>query len=322
MFTASFGIVGTVLVSLIGTGIAGADTKPDRAELKWNLQSSKTFYEEFTTETKQKMRVMDMDMTQTQKEVLLIRWSPQGRDEKGNWVIKAMFLAIKLEVHGPADRFRFDSTRGAERFDLPFACLYDKALVGQEFRVVVTPKLKILRVAWHEPFLDASKGPAWLSVLKSFRLQLLAESILLRVSEATFGGLPGLAIKKADSWTQVDSLNLGPIGDYQKTSKYTYAGKEDRFHRIDLVTTLAFVGAKAGLPFQIKKADIKSKDSVGVIFFDGANGRLEKSEVNLDLQAELTLEIGGFSTLVEIWQTQKTTVKTTDQSPLKKRAAE
>jgi hypothetical protein len=333
MFSTNIGLVGAVLLSLSGSGIGVvingpgepegllAAPKPANVELKWIYQSSKTFHEEFTTETGQKLKVLGSEITQTQKEVVLVRWSPQVRDEKGNWTINARFLAIKLEVNAGANRFRFDSTRDAETFDLPFECLYDKALVGREFKVVVTPKLKILRIAWHDPFLGASRGPAWLSVLRNFRLQLQAESILLRVSEAAFGGLPGAAITKGGSWTQVDSLALGLL-DFQRTSKYTYTGKEDKFHRIDLVTTLAFVGAKPRPPFQIKKAEIKSKGSAGTIFFDGTKGRLEKSEAYLDLQGDLTLEIGGSSMSVELSQTQKTTVKITDQSPLKKKAAE
>ncbi|MCI0457295.1 MAG: hypothetical protein L0Z62_09985, partial [Gemmataceae bacterium] len=71
--------------------------------------------------------------------------------------------------------------------------------------------------------------------------------------------------------------------------------------------------------FSIKEAELKSKDATGTILFDMAKGRLDSSEMNLKLEGKLKIDIGGMATDVELSQTQKTTVKTSDTDPATKK---
>jgi len=63
--------------------------------------------------------------------------------------------------------------------------------------------------------------------------------------------------------------------------------------------------------------DLKSDPGTGVILFDRAKGRIVSMTAEHNLQGSLDIDIGGMKTTIELEQRQKTTVKNTDQNPLK-----
>src|SRR5262249_57248780 len=117
------------------------------------------------------------------------------------------------------------------------------------------------------------------------------------------------------------TLDMGPIGKYATTYKYTYEGQEDKLDKIKVDTTLKYSAPseKAGgqLPFRIKNADLtsKEKESTGAIWFDREKGRIAKSSMKLKLEGSLTIEIGGMETRGELNQTQDSERKTSDTNP-------
>ena len=77
-------------------------------------------------------------------------------------------------------------------------------------------------------------------------------------------------------------------------------------------------GDSGGLPFKIKSANLETKNAKGTILFDNKAGRVDSSEINLNLEGKLDIEIGGQTTQVELKQTQKTTVKSSSTNPIAK----
>ena len=92
---------------------------------------------------------------------------------------------------------------------------------------------------------------------------------------------------------------------------------------INVETTLKYKepaaeGGAGGLPFRIKKANLKSEPSTGTILFDPAVARIASSTMKLKLTGELEIEIGGQTTKVELEQEQTTTIENTSESQLPK----
>jgi hypothetical protein len=118
---------------------------------------------------------------------------------------------------------------------------------------------------------------------------------------------------------------MGPIGTYDNTYKYTFEGQDDKtkLYKIKVDTSLVYKApdatAQSGLPFSIKSANLKSKDASGQVLFDNTKGRVDSSETNLKVEGELEINIGNQVTKVDLSQTQKTTVKTTDDNPVGKK---
>jgi hypothetical protein len=120
---------------------------------------------------------------------------------------------------------------------------------------------------------------------------------------------------------------MGPIGSYDSTYKYTDDGRDEKdknLVKIKVDTTLKYVppaaGAAGSLPFRIVSAKLDSKDATGTVLFDTAKGRVSSSTMSLKLDGSLDIDISGMQSQVKLTQTQNTTVKTTDENPVKKAA--
>src|SRR5262249_54052492 len=106
---------------------------------------------------------------------------------------------------------------------------------------------------------------------------------------------------------------------------YTYEKTTDKgLEQIAVQTTLDYQQPdekqpQAGLPFKIKSAKLKSKNPTGVVLFDNKKGRVQSSEMKLKLEGDLTIEIGGQTTTVNLSQEQTSTTETSDEDPTQKK---
>jgi len=285
--------------------------------LSWKFEKGKTFYQEMTTKTDQSMKVMGSDVKQTQTQTFYFSWTPVEEKDK-NWTIKQKIEGVKMDIDIGGNRINFDSTKDTGTAN-PLADFF-KALVGSEFTITVSPEMKVTKIEGRAEFLTklTTANPQMKGLLES----ILSEDALKQMSDPTFAAVPNKEVKKGDTWTKESKLNMGPIGNYNTTYKYTYEGPDGKLEKIKVETTLTYAppadNAGGALPFKIKSADLKSDKATGTILFDKDKGRVESSEMNLDLKGKLSIEIGGMTTDVELSQTQKTTVKTTDTNPVKK----
>ena len=131
--------------------------------------------------------------------------------------------------------------------------------------------------------------------------------------------------KKGDKWEKKSNLNLGPIGSYELTYKFTYLepdkeGDKKDFDKIGVETVINYTAPKEGtdgLLFRIKEGSKLTSDpagSKGFVYYDPKNQRIPYAEINIKLKGDLTVVIGGTDTKVELTQEQKTTIKTGDTS--------
>ena len=70
--------------------------------------------------------------------------------------------------------------------------------------------------------------------------------------------------------------------------------------------------------FRIASAKLETKEATGTILFDTAKHRVSSSNLSLKLDGTLSIDVRGMQSDVKLNQTQTTTVKTTDENPVKK----
>jgi hypothetical protein len=125
--------------------------------------------------------------------------------------------------------------------------------------------------------------------------------------------MPARAVHVGDSWTETGKLDMGQIGIAVTHSRYTYEGTEGNLARIKSVGMVTYEppteDKDTRLPFQTRQANIVSSEANGLIYFDRLRGQLVRSEQKVTLQGNLIVVIGEQETKVEMFQTQKTTVK-------------
>ena len=315
-------IAGLAALAILAVVASGQDQKTP-VKLEWKFQKGKPFYQELKTETKQDMKVMGQEVKQSQTQTVYFSWTPTEQDKDKNWIIKQKIEGVKMDIEIGGNRITYDSTAtGASNNPLKE---FFSALVGSEFTLTLdTKKMEVTKVEGREAFLKSLIGVN--AQMEPLLKQILSDEALKQMADPAFAMLPPKDVKVGETWPRKSTLSLGPIGSYENTYEYKYEGKEKDLDKISVKTTLKYTppvdpagGAGTGaLPFKIKSADLKSKDSKGTIYFDSRpeKGRLDNSKSELTLEGELTIEIGNMTSKVELKQTQTTTVKTTDTNPI------
>jgi hypothetical protein len=314
-----------LIASLFVVGLAVPAFGQDKVTLKWKFEKDKAFYQEMTSETTQNMTVQGSQIKNVQKQTFYFSWTPIEQDkDNGNWKIKQKIEGVKMSIEiSGSPPISYDSTKAEGAGNTPLGEFF-KVLVNSEFTLTVNKEMKVIKVEGRDDFIKrlGSANPQMEGLLK----QILSEEALKEMADPTFAAIPVKEIPVGEKWDRQSNFNMGPIGKYDNKYKYTYEGKDkinDKLHRIKIETDIQYTmpnpnDPTGGLPFRIKKADLKAKKADGFILFDNDKGRVETSEQNLDLSGKLDIEIGGQTTTVELAQTQKMTVKTTDANPVKK----
>jgi hypothetical protein len=333
---ASLLVVALLALPLCGPGLFGQekdkskkDAKKESGEkvtLKWKFEKGKPFYQTMDTRTEQTMTVMNNTVKQTQKQTFYFSYTPL--EQKGDeWILAQKIVGVKMDIDIGGSKISYDSTTAAGANNTgasnPLSDFF-KQLVGSEFKIHLDTKtLKVTQVEGQKEFVDklVKANPQMKPLLE----QILSDNALKEMAEPTFAVLPPNPVAQGDTWTRKSTLDMGPIGKYDTEYTYKLDGKEGKLYKITVDTKLKYVppsdtaAGVGGLPFKIKGADLKSSNSTGTVLFNEEKGRVESSHMSLDLKGDLSIEIGGQTTKVELSQTQTTDLKTEDEDPTKKR---
>ena len=305
------------MVMLLGLAVRAP---AQEVTLKWEFQPNKPIYQELTTVTKQTMKVMGMDITQNNTQTFIFSWTPKEQDATTkNWIITQKLIAVKMNTEIGGVQTSYDSTATGAQASSNALGEFFKALVGSEFKITLTPELKIIKIEGRDEFVSklVRANPTMEAILK----QILGDEALKQMADPAFAAIPNKPVKKGDTWERKLSLNMGPIGTYDTTNKYTYEGKDGNFEKIKVDTQLKYLApgpqAAGSLPFKIKAGtELTSKSATGTVYFDNAKHRLDHSDMKLNLEGKLEIDVGGTSTEVQLNMDQTTTVKILDTDPI------
>lgn len=307
---------------------AGKDKDAGKPTLAWKFETSKPFYQTMTTKTDQTMKVMNNDVTQKQTQTFYFSWTPLEKLPDGKWKLEQKILGVKMDIDiGGGAPIKYDSTAppAAGNAGSPLGEFFN-ALKGSAFTVTIDPKTyKITEIKGRDEFVGKlSKANRQMESLLN---KILSEDALREMAEPTFAAVPNKTVEKGEKWNKTTSLDMGPIGKYKNEYTYTYEGaNESKLDKIEVSSKLTYVPPDktegiGGLPFRIKNAELKSKESKGTILFDREKGRVTKSDMSVELTGTLDIEIGGQQTKVELNQTQKTDISTSDTNPVEAKPA-
>jgi hypothetical protein len=312
-------LVGFAFLGLV-LPVFGQGDKP--VDLKWKFEKNKPFYQTMETKTQQTMKVMGSDVVQNQNQTFYFKITPIEQ-QKDNWVLEEEIVGVKMSIDIGGTKVDYDSTKEGAAAN-PLGDFF-KALLGSKFRITLDKDNKVIKVEGRDDFLNklTKANPQMDKLLK----EILSEEALKEMAEPMFAAVPTTAVKKGGTWDRKSTLKMGPIGSYENTYKYTFEGQQPdtKLEKIKVETTVKYLPPsesatnEGGLPFKIKAADsdLKSTGSTGEILFDNTKGRVESSKMTLDLSGQLSIDISGQTTKVELKQHQETTVKTSDNDPAK-----
>lgn len=291
----------------------------DKVKLEWKFEKDKTFYQEMTTKTTQTMKVMGQDVSQKQEQTLYFSYTPKEVDKDGNWTIAQKIEGFKMTIDINNQPISFDSTAAAGAANNATLGEFFRQLVGTEFKLTVDKSMKVTKVEGKDAFVKnlSTSNQQMENLLK----KILSDDSMKQMADPTFGMLPGKEVTKNETWPKESTLSLGPIGGYANKYTFTYDGKDEKdpnLHKLKVESKIEYKTPTEaeGLPFKIKSANLTAKNSGGTMRFNAAKGRLEDSDLHLQLDGSLDIEIAGTTTKVELSQKTDTTIKCSDTNPV------
>ncbi|MBN9122388.1 MAG: hypothetical protein J0I06_25145 [Planctomycetes bacterium] len=323
------------VTALLGAALAAVAGGQDRAfTLSFKAPDGKLvpFYQEMSTEVTQHIKVQGQDLPQQQKSTFWYQWTPikeekatEGKEEYTRWTLKQKIEGLRMNIDISGNPINYDSTKAdaAGAAGNPGLIEFFKNLKDSEFTVTLGKNYKVEKVEGKEAFINKlGSGSAQMdSLLK----KVMTDDALKEMTDPTYKLLPDAPKKKGDKWEKKTNLNLGPIGSYELTYKFTYLepdkeGAKKDFDKIEVETVINYTAPKdttEGLLFRIKEGSKLTSDpagSKGVVYYDPRNHRIDEATINIKLKGDLVVVIGGTDTKVELTQEQKTTIKTSDTS--------
>jgi hypothetical protein len=308
---------------LVLVGLA-APSFGQKAELKWKFKKGEPFYQTMSTKTDQTIKVMGADIKQTQNQTFYYSWTLTSEPTAADLVFKQKIEGVKMDINIGGSKIEYDSTKETN----PNNTLADffKNLVGFEFTVTIDGKTyKVKKIEGKDEFIKklSTSNPTMDNLLK----QILNDDAMKEMADPTFAAVPNKEVTKGDKWTRQSKLDMGPIGSYTNDYTYTYDGPDAKDKNIQLIkveskltyTKPAATAAGAGLPFKITDANLKPTTASGTVKFNTEQGWVVSSDMSLKLTGDLSIEIGGQTTKVELSQDQNTSVATSKENPIAKK---
>jgi hypothetical protein len=323
------------VAALLGAALAAAAVAQDRAfTLNFKDKDGKLqpFYQEMSTEVTQLIKVQGQDLPQSQKSTFWYAWTPvkeekvkEGMEEVNKLTLKQKVEGLSMNIDISGNPIKYDSrvTDPSGSAGNPGLVEFFKNLKDSEFTVTLGKGYKVEKVEGKEAFV--SKLGAGSAQMDALLKKVMTDDALKEMTDPTYKLLPDAPKKKGDKWEKKTNLNLGPIGSYELTYKFTYAepekeGAKKDFDKLEVETAINYTAPKdggEGLLFRIKDGSKLVSDpagSKGTVYYDPKAQRIEEATINIKLKGDLVVVIGGTDTKVELTQEQKTTIKTADTS--------
>ena len=206
-------------------------------------------------------------------------------------------VGVKMSIDIGGNKINYDSTQQNPPKN-PMTDFFVQ-LMKQELTFTISPELKVIKIDGRDAFVKSLSdiNPQMKSLLDA----ILSTDALTKMAEPTWWAYPkGGTATKGQTWQATSKLDLGPIGTYNTTFDFTYAGQG----KIDIKTKLEYSAPtkKEGLPFIIHEAKLNSDNGSGEAIFDFAKGRFSKTKLDMKLNGELTIEVGNMRTTVTLSQ--------------------
>ncbi len=293
------------------------------------FEKDKAFYQELKTQVSQIIKVQGQDATQKQESTYYFKWTPQKQDGD-KWVLEQEVEGLKLSIDISGNTINYDSSLpdGGVTAGNPGLMEFFKKLVGTKFTVTLNKGYQVEAVAGRDEFVR--KLAAGSNQMESMLRNIVTDDAIRQMCDPTFGIVPDSPKKPGDTWDHKTKVSLGPIGTYEITYKFKYVGPgteegKKEFDKIEVETDLVYTVPKStssdsGLMFRIREGKLEvpkgsgEQPPKGVIYFDPRTQRVVSAEIVVKLKGELTVTIGMTDTKVELYQEQKTTLRTGDSS--------
>jgi hypothetical protein len=278
-------------------------TQPEGKHLlQWKLREGDTFYVVQDTKMQQSMSFMGQDIDMNIKTQSVLRYRVK-KVQKNATVVEMTFLRQKMEMDGPVP------VPGAD---------FGEKLKNLTFTFTVDDKWNVVKFEGYDKFLEAIAGedPMLATMLRT----VLPESVVKQSFGQTFSLAPDKPLAVGDTWQRKEKMSLGPLGSFEVNTRYKLDEVRGSLARLSIAGDMKWSGGDDGmapkLPFKISEANIRTDKFDGFVTFDLTKGRLESSQMKMNLKGTLTLAIADQKVEMDIKQQMHMEMKVVDRNPV------
>ena len=251
--------------------------------VQWKFRSGQnlnySIVQDMKTSTKFGEEIVSQHMVQT----INMSWKTLGTSAGGDAVVQQVFDRVRVNMEGgPAGKIAFDSTKpgaGDNPVMKALADAYGK-IIGQPFQMTMAPSGAISKVKIPQGLLSAVQDS------QAGRSGVLTEKMLTDMMKKSAVMLPERPVSPGDTWKTTQVVDM-PFGTTTITSNMKLVRKENGNAIIAFVPSVS-ITPRENVATKIQLAGSTGK---GQISFDVANGRVNKT--HLDLTLDMTIDING-----------------------------
>lgn len=302
--------------------VAAPAVAQEKVKFEPKFVEKAAFFQSVTTDVKQTITVTGgSELKLAHSQTFMFKWEPL-KQEGDKWTLKMKIEGMKLNVDISTNQVKYDSTNDKpDGGNNPTLTEFFKNLKDTEFTVTLGKGGVVEKVDGRDEFLKKLGGanPQMEGILK----KILTDEALKEMADP-MAGLTGGDKAVNEKWEKKSNLPLGPIGSYDRTLTFTYKSKEasapgnENVHRVEADVALTYkppTENSDGLLFRIKAGKLDPLNpKPGFFRFDANKGYIKEAELSLTLKGSLTVTVGNTETVVDLYQEQKTVIKTQDST--------
>jgi hypothetical protein len=246
----------------------------DNHTIEWKLKEGDTFFNKTTVDMTQEIEFLGQKVEQQMTMKTVLRFKVKSVKD-GATVVEMTYLDNKIDAPG-----------------LPGFNVGDK-LKNVTFTATLDKDRKVTKFEGYDKFLDALTDGD--EDQKKLMKAMMPESAVRQMPAQMFAVGPGKPVAVGDTWKRDEKLALGAIGNIETKQDFKLTEVKDDVATITEKADLTFKAGDgdAGLPFQIKKADLKVDKYTGTHKFDIKAGRAAESKVDMNMGGTMTIAAAG-----------------------------
>jgi hypothetical protein len=267
----------------------------DEVALQWRFKEGDTFQQQTRSQLQQVVKVGDQELKQDLVHTTVIKYAVKKLDPDGSLMLAQTIESMKATTPDGSPAAGNNAVLNQ--------------LQGATFTATLKPDFTVQSLEGYDELLKRLAGddPSVRRVVQA----LLSQEQLKNVMQQSFGFLPPNKVKPGATWQRELPLSLGPLGSMLLKQTFKFEGLENQngksLAKISFQPQITYSPPKpdmANPEMSVLKGEVQATQASGVLYFDPTAGRLDHSELKLQLQGNLTVKLQGKEVPLTFQQSQ------------------
>jgi len=270
------------LLCVLIAGCVAVSNASAQEVLQWKFQNGETLKFNVEQTMKTNMTMAGNAVKTSMSQIMDMSWNVKNVAADGRAVVAQQIDRVQLKMQGGpfGEGTLFDSNDNRVPSNPMVKAMSDvfRKLIGQSFQVTMNSTGKVENVVVPDELLKS------LTQTGAGVNNMLNEDTLQQMMGQSSVELPASGVTVGQSWETKQNVQL-PVGNMAVTSRMTYTGKDSQTGLAKIaMKPMVTVEPNKDSPIQLK---LTRSDGDGLILFDQKTGRIQQSDLTLNLEMQI-----------------------------------